>query len=166
MVEMVTQRGDAPDGTDVPQLTKATFSSALTGIVGLSLALLAVGLISGTILRHVVQLLPAWTVLVGLTLRRDWARRAALAILVLWGILMLAIWLTVAGIWPLIPGSFSTAEILLTVVIAAFCMIGGYDAARVDRRGGRKNRYWVYFGFAMFQMIAIVVSFLELLAYD
>ena len=135
-------------------------------LIGLSVALLIVGLISGTVLRHVVQLLPAWVTLVGLALRRHWASHAASPIFLLWGIIVLASWLTVAGIWQMIPGSFSMAEILLTVVIAPLCVVGGYYSAKVDRGEARKNRYWVYPAFAVLQIIAILVSFLEPLAYD
>ncbi len=57
----------------------------------MTLALLAVGVVSGTFLRHVVQVLPIIVVASVLTQRPDWGAYAAFPIFLFWALAVLMI---------------------------------------------------------------------------
>ena len=97
----------------------------------LVLALLLVGAVSGTLIRHLIQVLPA-TILVVIVLAWKppaWPY-AALAIHLFWLTIMLLIWLYLAGVARVVSGHFSASEVALTVVIG-ITTIGGSVLATV-----------------------------------
>jgi hypothetical protein len=104
----------------MPDTTRVT-AAALVGVI---LALLAVGVASGTVVRHVIQVLPAGLALVLVIRRAAWAHYAALPIFAFWLLIMLAIWLFLLGLARITSGRFSPAEIALTLVIGASCLAG------------------------------------------
>jgi hypothetical protein len=53
-------------------------------LIGLALALLLVGLVSGTVLRHIVQIVPIMVVLAVVRRRPDWGASAVIPIFVFW----------------------------------------------------------------------------------
>jgi hypothetical protein len=61
-------------------------------LIGLALALLLVGMVSGTFLRHVVQVLPSVLALVILRRRAAWGAYAALPIFMIWTGIVILIW--------------------------------------------------------------------------
>jgi hypothetical protein len=83
-------------------------------------ALLLVGVVSGTLLRHVVQVVPPLVLIVVVVLwrPRSWPA-AAMAIDLFWLVIMLFIWLYLAGVARIVKGHFSSSEIALTMVIGA-----------------------------------------------
>jgi hypothetical protein len=93
-------------------------------------ALLAVGLVSGTPLRHLVQIAPGALVLGLAALRLPWAGDAAAPIFLFWLAVMALIWLFLLGVARVITGTFSTAETALTVVIGAASLAGLTAAPR------------------------------------
>lgn len=93
-------------------------------LIGLIFGLLLVGLVSGTPLRHVVQVLPACIVLVALKRGASWAPLAAYAIFSIWLLLMTLIWLHLLNLVHLITGNFSTPETILTIFIAGWSVLG------------------------------------------
>ena len=106
---------------------KASTGAMLTVLV----ALLLVGLVSGTIIRHAVQVLPVLVAAVVLVVQPAWSRFAALPIFAFWLFIMLLIWLYLLGLANVITGKFTPAEVSLTVVIGLACM---------DRPGGVGSR--------------------------
>ena len=94
-------------------------------------ALLAVGMVSGTLRIHLVQIVPL-VVLVALQARTGTLIRvAAAAVLSWWLVTMAGIWLFLLGLSRFLTGRFSTTEILLTVVIGVACLAGLSASGRV-----------------------------------
>lgn len=96
--------------------------------------LLLVGVVSGTVWRHVVQAAPvaaAW--LVGVR-RPSVARAAAAPLFAFWLGIMVLIWLFLLGVARVVTGHFSVAEVLLTLAIGVASAAGLVVTAR---RGGR-----------------------------
>src|SRR5512142_1094857 len=82
-------------------------------------ALYVVGIVSGTVLRHVVQTAPLWACAVlGFNRVRN-VRWLALPMLVFWLGIVLVIWMFLLGWTRVISGHFSWVEIAMTVVIGA-----------------------------------------------
>jgi hypothetical protein len=131
---------------------------SLVGLVGLIAALLAVGVASGTVLRHVVQVAPA-AVALGLVWRGSTIGRAAtLPILTFWLGLMVTIWLFLLDVVRLINGRFTTTEIILTVAIGAACAIGLRGGVRPTAGASVAWRLVVALLFAVAQLGALVLS--------
>ena len=108
---------------------RTTVASLVTVLV----ALLLVGLVSGTLVRHLVQVVPvALSALV--VSRRAWGRFAAMAVLGFWLFIMALIWLYLLGLARIVTGSFSTAEVVLTVLIGLAALVGIRTAARLPTR--------------------------------
>ena len=122
------------------------------------MGLLAVGLVSGTPVRHFVQVLPAVLALVLVIRRTSWACYAALPVFGLWLFIMVAIWLYVLGLARIITGRFSPAEIALTLVIGGSCVCGLCQAFRSQAAGSRVTRATWIVVFAALQIGALWLS--------
>jgi hypothetical protein len=92
---------------------------ALTGVIA---SMLLVGVVSGTLIRHIIQIAPAIAVL-GLLIFRGpgWT---PVAIFGFWLFLMTLIWLFLLGIARVVSGTFSPAEITLTITVGISCLWG------------------------------------------
>jgi hypothetical protein len=99
-------------------------------LVGVLLPLLLVGLASGTILRHLLQVLPVGLALVPVLRRRSWGPCAAVPLFLFWLLIMLTIWLWLLGLARITSGHFTPAEVVLTVIIAVSCIGGLVGAVR------------------------------------
>jgi hypothetical protein len=108
-----------------------TSAAALLTVI---VALLLVGLVSGTILRHVVQVLPVVVATVVVVLRPAWSRFAAMPVFAFWLFIMVLIWLYLLGLANVITGQFAPAEVGLTVVIGLACGVGLGAAVRQPTR--------------------------------
>ena len=93
-------------------------------LTGVLVSLLVVGVVSSTLLRHVVQVVPILLVLVARFWRQQLTAYCALPIFMIWALLMLLIWLYLLGIATFFSGSFSPIEIALTILIGAFSVVG------------------------------------------
>ena len=107
-------------------------------VVAVSLAsvatsLLAVGVVSGTLSTHLVQIAPLLMVLALLMGMPNAGQPAAQAVLSFWLTTMAGIWLFLLGLSRFLTGTFSTAEVLLTVVIGMACAAGLAANARAGR---------------------------------
>jgi hypothetical protein len=83
-----------------------------------------VGLATGLVIRHVVQTAPLW---IGLALGIGGSRAVGCftaPIFAFWMVLMMLIWLYLAGWSTLISGHFSAFETAMTLVVGAACAIG------------------------------------------
>src|SRR5579885_451917 len=119
-------------------------------LVGISASLLTVGFVSTppTVWRHVIQIIPvvAAFVLVARGIR-SWPF-AAMPIFLVWLFLMVMIWLFLLGVKTPFSGTFSPAEVALTIIIAICCLLGLASAARSVIRSG-----WML-GIAVFAVAA------------
>lgn len=97
------------------------------------LSLLLVGIVSGTVIRHVVQVVPAVMAGIAVLQRRSWQSMAALPILAFWLAIMILIWLYLLGVVRFFSGHFTTAEIGLTVVMGIACVAGLVSCVRKPR---------------------------------
>jgi hypothetical protein len=88
------------------------------------IALLLVGVVSGTILRHAVQVTPALVATVVVVRQPVWSRFAAIAVFAFWLLIMLLIWLYLLGLANVITGRFTLVEVILTIVIGLACVAG------------------------------------------
>ena len=85
-------------------------------------ALITVGAVSNGVVRHIIQTLPLWIIVVlGL---RDSAltKWAVLPIFLIWLIVMALIWLFLLRILHIVSGSFSPVEIAMTFAVGAGCL--------------------------------------------
>ena len=124
-------------------------------------SLLLVGIVSGTFVRHVIQVVPVAVALVAVTRRSDLGPFAALPIFALWLLLMALIWLYLAGVQTFFTGRFSSVEILLTVIIGLSSLTGIVACARPRSTVGVAGRAAATMGFAALQFGALLVSFLR-----
>lgn len=128
---------------------------ALSGVV---LGLLAVGIVSGTPLRHTVQVLPAVLAMIAVWRERPWAAPAAAPIFAFWLTIMVFIWLFLLGIAKILRGHFTRAEIVLTVVIGIACIAGIAACARPWRSAGSLQRMLAFFLSFALQIAAMWLS--------
>jgi hypothetical protein len=94
-------------------------------------ALLAVGVVSQTVLRHTIQVAPGLGLLAFCLSRRGWVACGAMAFFSFWLFIMILIWLYLLGIANVVTGRFTRIEIGLTLVIGAASLAGLITACRV-----------------------------------
>jgi hypothetical protein len=131
------------------------------GLLGVILGLLAVGMVSGTMVRHIIQVLPAAVALVLAIRRVSWAYYAALPIFAFWLLIMVAIWLFLLGIARITSGHFTPAEIALTLLIGGACAVGLSQAFAPRPPASRGQRAAWTIVFALLQIAAMWLSLQE-----
>jgi hypothetical protein len=136
---------------------------AVTGYLFVVMAaLLVVGVVSHTMLRHVVQVIPLITALL---LRQSRAGTSAAAPLFgFWLLTMGAIWLFLLGVARIVSGRFTTTEIALTIVIGAGSLFGLIAASRRGPEDGLTARLITIAGFGVLQLAAMIASFQPFIA--
>jgi hypothetical protein len=117
--------------------TNATVARRLPGLIAVSLAsvalaLIVVGVVSGTLRTHLVQISPIVLLLALLPGGRPLVSAATAAVLSWWFVTMSGIWLFLLGLSQFLTGRFSTTEILLTVVIGVACLTGLSASRRAE----------------------------------
>jgi hypothetical protein len=130
------------------------------------LALYIVGAVSNGVLRHFVQTLPLWFLIVMGLRRREIVKWASLPCSLIWLVLMLFIWLFLLGWSKLISGHFSPVEVAMTLIVGA--------ASLVSLVVGLRWRTGVSWGkgllttliFTLFQIVVLRISFLPSIARD
>jgi hypothetical protein len=131
---------------------------SVVGLGGVIAGLLAVGLVSGTLVRHLVQITPPAVVLALVIGGSPYGRPAALPILTFWGGLMIVIWLFLLGVHQMIGGRFTGGEIALTVGMAAACLVGLRGGARPTANVSRARRVAAAIAFGLLQLAALWAS--------
>jgi hypothetical protein len=125
--------------------------------------LLIVGVVSSppTRIRHIVQVIPIVLVLImvlrGMT---SWAF-AAMPIFLFWLVIMILIWLYLLSLAKIVSGTFSPAEIILTIIIGLASVTGLVAAARSITRSGLLRGAAVFVVLAGLQFGAIWLSMQE-----
>jgi hypothetical protein len=136
----------------------------LRSLIGLALALLLVGVVSRTILRHIVQILPI-VVAAGVLMRRPaLGAYAALPIFAFWIFIVVLIWLFLLGLSQIANGTYSPTEILLTFVMAACSVLGISNSFPLGKSLRIGRRVSITALFAIVQVAAMWVSFLKPIA--
>lgn len=127
-------------------------------VAALAAALLLVGLVSATPLRHLIQATPPAIAVVLLSRNVRWAPYAALAICGFWLLIMGLIWLYLLGLARVVTGTFTPSEIVLTIAIGAASLLGIavvlLDRPRVTLASGVLG----FVCFALLQIAAVWVS--------
>ena len=127
-------------------------------LIGVAASLLLAGTVSGTPIRHVIQILPVAFALAAVARRTSWAPYAALAVLFFWLFIMSLIWLYISGIAKIVTGTFSTVEIALTVCVGASCLVGVAAWWRTTSSANVLLRAIAFVGFAAIQTAAMWLS--------
>ena len=133
-------------------------------LVGLALALLVVGLISGTVLRHIIQVIPIVFAAALVRGRAALGASAALPIFLFWISIVSLIWLFLVGLSGVANGRYTPAEIALTVVMAACSITGGIAAVSAARSLSLAKRAAIFALFGVIQVLAMWVSMLRPIA--
>jgi len=123
-----------------------------------SVALLAVGVVSHTLLRHIIQIAPVIVALGLVAGRSAWGVSAAAPVLSFWLIIMGAIWLFLLGLARIVGGTFTPVEVTLTLVIGAASVLGLVSASRRGDTLGLLPRLGTIATFAVLQFGALWVS--------
>ena len=125
----------------------------------LIVALMCVGVVSRTIVRHIVQAIPAVIALTLVARASPLAPSASAPICTFWLGVMINIWLFILGIARIFSGTFSTVEIVLTIVIAAASAAGILAIVRSTVRLATSTRLITAVVFGIGQFVAMVASF-------
>lgn len=133
-------------------------------LVGLAGALLLVGVVSGTVLRHVVQVMPIMVVLAVLRRRPDWGAYAALPIFLFWTFIVVLIWLFLLGLSRIANGHYTAIEVVSTFVMMALSVVGVVKCVQLGRPLRAVGRGSLFLMFAAMQVAAVWVSFLRPIA--
>jgi hypothetical protein len=131
----------------------------LAALAGMAVALLLVGIVSETLLRHVIQITPLVLALVIGSRRSSLTVAAALPLFTFWLFVMGGIWLFLLGIAPVFTGRFSRAEIVLTVIIGIASASGLVAAFRQETALSLAPRLGVVLLFAILQPVAMILSY-------
>jgi hypothetical protein len=131
----------------------------------ISLALVfGVGLVSHTILRHVIQTLPCWAV-VALGLRRSRVTAwVALPLFLFWLVIVALIWAYLLGIAHIVSGHFSPVETAMTIIVGVCTMIGIASFARFKSGLSTASAGMLFLLMAIFQWVCFRVSILPTFA--
>ena len=134
-------------------------------LIGVAFSLMLVGIVSGTPLRHLVQVLP-----IGLALRLasrspgSLGAYAAVSLFAFWMLVMVLIWLFLLGLPDIASRQYATAEVALTIVIAFFCSVGILRGIRAGRLLGHARQIATVAAFWVVQTGVMVVSLVEPIA--
>jgi hypothetical protein len=123
-------------------------------------ALYVVGLVSGTLLRHVVQTAPIWIGVVLAFRASPHARWFALPFFLFWLGIVVLIWLFLLGWAQVVHGTFTPPEVAMTVVMGAASLGGIVTALRDRRRASALPAVGVFLVGAALQLAAFRLSLL------
>ena len=138
--------------------------SILICLAGLALALLVVGVVSGTLLRHVVQILPIVAALLLTSRRPAIGACAAIPIFAFWTLIVVLIWLFLLGLSRIANGTYTVAEIIATFLMAGFSVFGLAKTIGASRGVAPGMRFTCILAFAIFQIAAMAVSMMRAVA--
>jgi hypothetical protein len=128
-------------------------------LAAVSGALLLVGVVSNTLLRHAIQISPLALALVVTVRRSPFGAVVALPLFTFWLFVMGGIWLFLLGIAPVFTGRFSSSEVILTIVIGLASICGLIDVMRQGTTLSLATRLGTVLAFAILQPVAMVLSF-------
>lgn len=130
-------------------------------LLGVIISLLVVGIVSGTPIRHIIQVSPLVLALMPAVLRKSWSNYAALALFIFWLVIMMFIWLYLLGIANIVNGNFSPVEIGMTILIGISCGWGIVASLRAQASVRLSTRIVAFMGLFALQVCAMWVSLLS-----
>jgi hypothetical protein len=133
-------------------------------LVGLALALLLVGVVSGTVLRHLVQIVPIMVCLGVLARRPHWGAYAAIPVFACWTLIVVLIWLFLLGLSRVANGHYTPIEVISTFVMAVCSTVGVVKSIQLGRSLRAMGRLSMLLLFAVIQFVAMWISFLRPIA--
>lgn len=136
----------------------------LTCLIGLALALLLVGVVSGTFLRHSVQIVPILVATGVLARRPDWGAYAAIPVFLFWSFVVVLIWLFLLGLSRIANGHYTPIEVVSTFLMAGFSVVGAIRSVSLGRPSRTVESVLAAVMFAAMQFAAMWVSFLKPIA--
>jgi hypothetical protein len=128
-------------------------------LAALALSLILVGVVSGTFIRHVIQILPIVLVLIAIKRQSTWGAYAALPIFIFWLFIMILIWLFLLDIARIVTGYFTVVEIILTILIGLSGIWGIVTVIRYRPTAQFVTSVLVFVLFAALQIFAMWLSF-------
>ncbi len=129
-------------------------------LCGIGAALLVVGVVSGTLIRHVVQIVLVVVALAVVRARPARGSHAAMPVFAWWLLMMVLVWLYLAGVPMFFDGDFTLAEIVLTGLTALFCVLGLVACPRMESTTSIASRLVTVAVFGVFQFAMMWASFL------
>jgi hypothetical protein len=126
---------------------------------GVALSLLLVGVVSGTFIRHVIQILPVALALITVRRQSTWGTYAALPIFIIWLFIMTLIWLFLLDIARFVTGRFTVVEVILTILIGLSGILGIVTVIRYRPKAQLVTGVLIFALFATLQIIAMWLSF-------
>lgn len=146
-----------------PSLRPTVIASCCLAII---LALVVgVGVPDKLVLRHIVQTLPLWPVIVLGFGRSNAVGWASLPLFFFWLFIMTLIWLYLLGVSHLVNGHFSPLEIAMTVIVGATSLIGIGAFWRLKSRLPALQAIVLFVVFAAFQFACLRISLLPSIAH-
>lgn len=133
----------------------------LGSLVGLALALLVVGVVSGTLLRHVIQIVPIIAAILLFRRHADYLAYAALPLFAFWILIVVLIWLFLLGVSRIANGHYTGIEIAMTVLMAACSLAGGVKSIAAGKPLRPLVRVFTFALFATLQVASMMLSLRE-----
>ena len=133
-------------------------------LIGLAGALLIVGVVSGTLLRHVIQILPVGLAAAVLLRSPEWGAYASIPIFLFWIGIVGLIWLFLLGLSRIANGHYTPIEVVCTLMMAAFSVVGVVGGVLLGKPLRPRARIFAVMLFASLQLAAMWVSFLKPIA--
>ena len=130
------------------------------------MALVLVGIVSGTILRHVVQIIPIALVVGLIRTRPNVGGYAALPIFAFWTFVVVMIWLFLLGLSGFASGRYSPTEVVATVAMIGCSLFGAVNAIQLGRSLRPMHRVLVFVLFLVLQLVVMWISFMGGIAND
>jgi len=129
------------------------------------LALYTVGLVTGLILRHLVQTAPLW-IGVALGIRRsELAKWVAIPFFVFWLCMMTLIWLFLLGWAHVISGHFSPIEIAMTLIVGVASIVGFINGLRTRTNTSAVTAVAIFLLSFAVQVATFFISFTSSIAH-
>jgi len=136
----------------------------LACLIGLGLALLLVGVVSGTLLRHVIQILPIGLAAAVLVRSPEWGAYASIPIFFFWIGIVGLIWLFLLGLSRIASGHYTPIEVVSTFMMVAFSVVGVVGGMSLGKPLRPRAKIFAFMLFASVQLAAMWVSFLKPIA--
>ncbi|MBI1803636.1 MAG: hypothetical protein HY033_06730 [Ignavibacteriae bacterium] len=138
----------------------------ITGcLLSVILSLLVVGVVSATLLRHIVQITPVALALIATTRRASWSPYAALPLFVFWLVIMAFIWLFLLGVATIVSGRFTPIEIAMTIIVGICSLVGARASPRITSGTKISVKVLTFLLFLALQVFAMWLSLRESIAH-
>jgi hypothetical protein len=127
-------------------------------LAALAVSLLFVGIVSGSPIRHAIQIVPVVLTILIVLQRNPWGLAGALAIFFFWLVKVISGWLFVSDVTRILRGRFSLVEIVLTLTIAASSVWGLRASWHVSRKMSVSSRLVAFLLFLALQWMFFRLS--------